>query len=124
MGCAYIEKIDIKTKDLDLLNGQITNPHRKEINNDSSISPKKVSSKIYNIEKFKFRNLEKTKNIKENNKIKEIKRKSNSLNNLNEIRFSGPIISLLKNKVDNHKKNILTNKVIILNNKTYSNKGN
>ena len=124
MGCAYVQKTDIKTNDIDLISGEITKPHRNEVNNDLSISSKKVSNEIFNIEKFNFRNLEKSKNPKDNNKIKKITRKSKSLNNLNELQFSGPIISLLKNKVDNQRKNVLSNKVIIVNNLTNFNKGN
>ena len=115
MGCAYIKKADIKIKDVDLLSGEDTKPHRKEVNNDLNISPKKVSNEIFNREKFNLKNLEKSKNTKESNKAKQIARKSKSLNNLNEIQFSGPIISLLKNKVVNYKKNVLSNKVIIIN---------
>ena len=125
MGCAYIKKTDIKTKEVDLLSGEVTKAHRNEVNNNIYTSPKKVSSETFNIEKFNFRNLEKSKNnTNDKNKVKKAARKSKSLSNLNEVQFSGPIISLLKNKVDNYRNNILSNKVIIVNKPKNFNKGN
>ena len=112
MGCAYVKKIDIKTKDIDL-SGEITKPHHNEVSNDLIIAPKKESNEIINIEKFNFRNLEKPKKNSNENKKKENKKrisKSKSSNNMNEFKFSGPIISLLKNKVDNYQKKMLSNK--------------
>ena len=43
MGCAYVKKIEIKTKDIDL-SGEITKPHCNESNNDINIALKKKSS--------------------------------------------------------------------------------
>ena len=68
------------------------------------------------LEKFDFRNLEKSNQSNQINK-KTIS-KSISLNNINEFKFSGPIISLLKNKVDNYQKKILSDKILIVNDKT------
>ena len=114
MGCAYVKKIDIKTKDIDL-SGEITKPHYNEANNNLIIAPKKESTDTINIAKFNFRNLEKPKKNSNENKKKENKKKiskSKSLNNMNEFKFSGPIISLLRNKVDNYQKKMLSNKNI------------
>ena len=110
MGCAYVKKTNIKTKDIDL-SGEITKPHHNEISNDLTIAPKKESTDIINIKKFNF---EESKNSNENIKKVNKKRisKSKSLNNMNEFKFSGPIISLLRNKVDNYQKKMLSNKNI------------
>ena len=126
MGCAYVKKIEIKTKDIDL-SGEITKPHCNESNNDINIALKKKSSEIINLKKFNFRNLDKSKNPNnENNENNNVNKKriskSKSLNNMNEFKFSGPIISLLKNKVDNYQKKILSNKSITVNNSTNLNK--
>ena len=126
MGCAYVKKIEIKTKDVDL-SGEITKAHCNESNNDLNIALQKKTSEIINVEKFNFRNLDKSKNPNnennENNKINKKRiSKSKSLNNMNEFKFSGPIISLLKNKVDNYQKKILSNKSITVNNSTNLNK--
>ncbi len=118
MGCANIKKTYVKTKDVDLLSGELIKPLQKDVNNILNASPKKASSEIFNNEKFNYKNLEKSKNTKKNNKTKQIVSKPKSLNNLNEIHFSGPIISLLKNKVDIYKKNVLNNKAIIVNKQT------
>ena len=50
MGCAYVQKTDIKTNDIDLISGEITKPHRNEVNNDLSISSKRYQTK-YSIQK-------------------------------------------------------------------------
>jgi len=43
--------------------------------------------------------------------------KSKSLNNMNEFKFKGPIISILRNKVDNYQnKKMLSNKILSINN--------
>jgi len=119
MGCAYVKKIDIKTKDIDL-SGEITKPHYNEANNNLIIAPKKESTDTINIAKFNFRNLEKPKkNSNENTNKLNKKRvsKSKSLNNMNEFKFKGPIISILRNKVDNYQnKKMLSNKILSINN--------
>ena len=119
MGCAYVKKIDIKTKDIDL-SGEITKPHYNEANNNLIIAPKKESTDTINIAKFNFRNLEKPKkNWNENTNKLNKKRvsKSKSLNNMNEFKFKGPIISILRNKVDNYQnKKMLSNKILSINN--------
>jgi len=51
MGCAYVKKIDFKTKDIDL-SGEITKPHYNEANNNLIIAPKKESTDTINIAKF------------------------------------------------------------------------
>ena len=123
MGCAYVKKLDIKTKDIDL-SGEITKAHYNESNNNLVITQKKESTDIINIEKFNFRNLEKSKNSNDNNKVnKKIVSKSKSLNNMNEFKFKGPIISILRNKVDNYQnKKMLSNKILSVNNSTNLNK--
>ena len=119
MGCAYVKKIDIKTKDIDL-SGEITKPHHNEVSNDLIIAPKKESAEIINIAKFNFRNLEKPKkNSNENTNKANKKRvsKSKSLNNMNEFKFKGPIISILRNKVDNYQnKKMQSNSILSINN--------
>lgn len=119
MGCAYVKKIDIKTKDIDL-SGEITKPHHNEVSNNLIIAPKKESTDTINIAKFNFRNLEKPKkNSNENTNKLNKKRvsKSKSLNNMNEFKFKGPIISILRNKVDNYQnKKMLSNKILSINN--------
>ena len=115
MGCGYVKKLDIKTKDIDL-SGEITKPHSNEAYKYFIIAPQKEADQFVNIEKFNFRNLEKSNS---SNQISEKKfSKTCSLINVNELNFSGPIISLLKNKVDNYQKNILSNKSLIANGQT------
>ena len=121
MGCAYVKKLDIKTNDIDL-SGEITKPHCNEVNNDFSISPQKKAGQLINLDKFDFRNLEKSN--KSNQINKKTISKSISVKNINEFKFSGPIITLLKNKVDNYKKKILSNKILIVNDKTSFSKEN
>ena len=119
MGCAYVKKIDIKTKDIDL-SGEITKPHYNEANNNLIISPKKESTNTINIAKFNFRNLEKPKknSIENTNKANKNRvSKSKCLNNMDEFKFNGPIISILRNKVDNYQnKKMLSNKILSINN--------
>ena len=115
MGCGYVKKLDIKTKDIDL-SGEITKPHCNEVNNDFSIAPQKEAGQLINLEKFNFRNLEKSNNS--NHVSKKTIIKSISVKNVNEFKFSGPIISLLKNKVDNYQKKILSDKILIVNEQT------
>ena len=127
MGCAYVKKIDIKKKDVDL-SGEITKTHFNEVNINLRIEPKKETGEIMNIEKFNFRNLEKSNNSNKNIKVNKINQKifskSKSLTNVNEFKFSGPIISLLKNKVDNYQKKTVINKVLIVNAQTNISKEN
>ena len=122
MGCGYVKKLDIKTKDIDL-SGENTKPHSKEVNNDFSIAPLKEAGQLtINIEKFNFRNLEKSNNSNQIS-MKNLSKFRSSIN-VNEFNFSGPIISLLKNKVDNYQKKILSNKILIVNGQTNFNKEN
>ena len=121
MGCAYVKKIDIKKKDVDL-SGEITKAHFNEVNINLRIEPKKETGEIMNIEKFNFRNLEKSNNS--NHVSKKTIIKSISVKNVNEFKFSGPIISLLKNKVDNYQKKTVINKVLIVNAQTNISKEN
>jgi hypothetical protein len=115
MGCAYVKKLDFKTNDIDL-SGEITKPHCNEVNNDFSIAAQKKAVQLIDLEKFDFRNLERSNNSKQINKKTIIK--SISVNNISELKFSGPIISLLKNKVENYQKKILSDKILIVNDKT------
>ena len=108
MGYAFINhKSQIQMNEVDI-NGEATNPHKRDLNVTNIVQVKsddivlidsaKKSEKIQ-----KKNNKIKTKTRKKiNNNI--INRKIRSSNNL-EYNFSGPIISLLRNKVDNYNRN-------------------
>ena len=102
MGCAFINnKTQIKINEVDI-SGEATNPHKSDLNITNIMQVKSDDIVIIDdakkIEKIKKNNKKKT---KVNKKI--INRKNKSANNL-EFKFSGPIITLLRNKVDNHQR--------------------
>ena len=92
MGCACITKIkDAKSYEVDLLKANINKKFFKETNNNSNDLTYHISTSenLPNIEK------------------KSVCYKDVSKRNTNEIQLSGPIINLLKKKVEyyKHKKN-------------------
>ena len=101
MGCAFINnKSQIKVNEVDIT-GEATNPH-KSYSNDTNILQVKSDDIIIINDLKKIGNLRKTSNkSKINNNI--INKKNKSSNNL-EYNFSGPIINLLRNKVDNYQR--------------------
>ena len=103
MGCAYItNKSQVKINEVDI-SGEATNPHKSDLNVTNFLNVKSDDIVIVNdLKKIgkvkKVNNKSKTKNIKNIMNKKIIS--SNSL----ETNFSGPIITLLRNKVDNHQR--------------------
>ena len=105
MGCAFINhKSQIKINEVDI-NGEKTNPHKSDLNITNIVQVKSNGIVIIDNEKKVEKIKTKTKNNKSKTKvnIKNISKKNKSANNL-EFKFSGPIITLLRNKVDNHQR--------------------
>ena len=103
MGCAFINnKSQIKIKEVDI-SGEATNPHKSDLNVTKIVQLK--SDDIIIIDDVKKVEKIKKKNNKSKTKVNKniINRKNKSANNL-EFKFSGPIITLLRNKVDNHQR--------------------
>ena len=103
MGCAFINnKTQIKINEVDI-SGEATNPHKSDLNVTKIVQLK--SDDIIIIEDVKKVEKIKKKNNKSKAKVNKniINRKNKSANNL-EFKFSGPIITLLRNKVDNHQR--------------------
>ena len=105
MGCAFINnKTQIQMNEVDI-SGEATNPHENDLNVTNILQVK--SDDIVIIDSAKKSEKIQKKNDKSKTKIKKktnnniINRKIRSANNL-EYNFSGPIISLLRNKVDNY----------------------
>ena len=106
MGCSYItSNSQIKIKEVDI-SGEVTQFHKSELNITNIVQVKSDDVLIINdltkIEKVKKAN-NKSKSKTKNSRIIMNKKKvsSNSL----ETNFSGPIITLLRNKVDNYQRN-------------------
>ena len=103
MGCSYITSdSQIKIKEVDII-GEATQLHKSELNITNILQAKSDDILIVNdlkkIEKVKkANNKSKTKNSRIIMNKKKVS--SNSL----ETNFSGPIITLLRNKVDNHQR--------------------
>ena len=99
MGCAYItNKSQVKINEVDI-SGEATNPHKSDLNVTNFLNVRSDDIVIVNdLKKIgkvkKVNNKSKTKNIGIMNK------KIISSNSL-ETNFSGPIITLLRNKVNN-----------------------
>ena len=102
MGCAYItNNSQVKINEIDII-GESTSPHKSDLNVTNFLHVKSDDIVIVNdLKKIgkvkKVNNKSKTKNIGIMNK------KIISSNSL-ETNFSGPIITLLRNKVDNHQR--------------------
>ena len=105
MGCACVTKIkEIYPKDIDLTEEQ-TNTHLNEISNEiSNINiSKKTMDKIIKVKKCDLMNQKEINNS--NNKKKKCKsNKSIIINNSTHYDYSGPIITLLKSRVENYHK--------------------
>ena len=102
MGCAYItNNCQVKINEVDI-SGEVTKPHKSELNVPNFLQVKSDDIVIVN-------DLKKIGNVKKENKskaknnrsvLKKIYISSNSL----ETNFSGPIITLLRNKVNNYQR--------------------
>ena len=103
MGCAYVSsKSQVKINEVDI-SGEDTKPHKNELNITNILQVKSDDVLIINdlkkIEKVKkANNKSKTKNSRIIMNKKKVS--SNSL----ETNFSGPIITLLRNKVNNYQR--------------------
>jgi hypothetical protein len=105
MGCAFINnKSQIKINEVDI-NGEKANPHKSDLNVTSIDQVKSDDIVIIDNEKKVKKTKTKTKTNKSKTKLnrKNVSEKNKSANNL-EFKFSGPIITLLRNKVDNHQR--------------------
>ena len=103
MGCAFISnKSQIKINEVDI-SGENTNPHKSDSNVTNIVQVK--SNDIVIIDEVKKVEKIKTKKDKSKTKVnrKIMNKKIKSAKNL-EFKFSGPIITLLRNKVDNHQR--------------------
>ena len=103
MGCSYItSNSQIKIKEVDI-SGEVTQFHKSELNITNILQVKSddvlIITDLKKIEKVKkANNKSKTKNSRIIMNKKKVS--SNSL----ETNFSGPIITLLRNKVDNYQR--------------------
>ena len=105
MGCAYItNNCQVKINEVDI-SGEATKPHKNEINVTNFLQEKSDDivivndlKKIGKVKKANNKSKSKTKNNK--NIINNKNKSSNSL----ETNFSGPIITLLRYKVNKKKK--------------------
>ena len=103
MGCAYItSKSQVKINEVDI-SGEDTKPHKNELNVTNFLQEKSDDIVIVN-------DLKKIGKVKKANNKSRTKNNRNFLNKKNmslnslETNFSGPIITLLRNKVDNFQK--------------------
>ena len=96
MGCGFItDNSQVKINEVDII-GEITKPHKSDLN-ITNILPVKSDDIVIVNDLKKIGKVKKT-----NNKSKN---KKNISSNILETNFSGPIITLLRNKVDNfHRK--------------------
>ena len=107
MGCACVTKINLKDVDL---NEDHTKDYQSELLNDEQIEKIKTSDNIFKVQKSNLSNLKKKNKSKSKSKNKNkkpnISQKLINLNSPKDFKVSGPIITLLKNRVDNyhHKK--------------------
>ena len=101
MGCAYItSNYQVKINEVDI-SGEITKSHKNELNVTNILQVK--SDDILIINDLKKIGKVKKMNNKSKTKInKYIENKKNISANGLETKFSGPIITLLRNKVDNY----------------------
>ena len=105
MGCSYItSKSQVKINEVDI-SGEATKPHISDINVTNFLQAKSDDIVIVNdlkkIGKVKKANNKSKSKIKNNKNI--VNNKSKSSNSL-QTNFSGPIITLLRYKVDNHQR--------------------
>ena len=102
MGCAYItSKSQVKINEVDI-SGEATKPHKNDLNVTNFLQEK--SDDIVIVNDLKKIGKVKKANNKSRTKInKKFMKKNMSLNSL-ETNFSGPIITLLRYKVDNFQK--------------------
>ena len=98
MGCACIVKnVEIKTKDINIdLSGEQTKTHKLDSTVNINIFEKEISDDIFQIKKSKFNS---SKHKRHLNKLI-----SNSIESkkTNDQVLSGPIITLLKSRVENY----------------------
>ena len=107
MGCACIAKhVEIKTKEVDL-NGDQTRSTQNESTTNLKTFSKQTTVDIIEIKKCQLNNLEMPKKKLDNENNRSIE--SNYSNNQT---FSGPIITLLKNRVDNYQRKLKSKKVL------------
>ena len=105
MGCGFItNKSQVKINEVDI-SGEITKSHKNDLNITNFLQVKSDDILIINdLQKIgkvkKANNKSKTKNSRNIMNKKKV-----SSNNL-ETNFSGPIITLLRNKVDNYQRKI------------------
>jgi hypothetical protein len=101
MGCAYItNNCQVKINEVDI-SGEVTKPHKSELNVPNFLQEKSDDIVIVN-------DLRKIGKVKENksrtkNNRNIMSKKYISSNSL-ETNFSGPIITLLRNKVNNYQR--------------------
>ena len=105
MGCAFVtNNSQIKVNEVDI-NGEVTKSHKNDLNITNILEVKFDDISIVN--ECNLKKLDKPKKPKNKSKIKHnginVKKKNKSSNNI-EYNFSGPIITLLKNKVDNYQR--------------------
>ena len=94
MGCAFVSKKQlISSKDVDL---NFTTPYFKETNDTVNIN-NTLSGEVLQIKPS-------TKKTSKINIVKEKEKEDINVNNSTKQNFSGPIITMLKRKVDNYKK--------------------
>ena len=100
MGCAYISsKSQVKINEVDI-SGEATKPHKSELNVTNFLQAKPDDIVIVN----DLKKIGKIKRANNKNKTKNIRNIANNKNissNSLETNFSGPIITLLRNKVNN-----------------------
>ena len=106
MGCGFItDNSQVKINEVDI-SGEITKPHKSDLN-ITNILPVKSDDIVIVNDLKKIGKVQKTNNKSKskNKKYRDIVNKKNISSNSLETNFSGPIITLLRNKVDNfHRK--------------------
>lgn len=98
MGCACLSNVEIKTKYVDISEEQ-TKVHHNELINNSNIFTTKISDDIFKVKNCNLKSTEKPIKKLINKNFKSI-----DSNKTKSYDLSGPIITLLKNRVDNYQR--------------------
>ena len=107
MGCACIvKKVEIKIKEVDLSGDQTRSIQNESTTNLKTFS-KQTTVDIFEIKKCQLNNSGMPKK-----KLDKANSRSIESNYSNSQTFSGPIITLLKNRVDNYQRKLKSKKVL------------
>ena len=103
MGCSYItSNSQIKIKEVDI-SGEVTHIHKSELNITNILQVKSDDVLIINDLK-KIQKVKKANNKSKTKNSRIIMNKKKVSSNSLETNFSGPIITLLRNKVNNYQR--------------------